>query len=353
MRTSVWTWGAVVGVAVLSALAVSGAPAAAKEKEDGWLGVYTQELDSDLRESINYKGQGVLVRQVMTESPASRAGLQRGDVIVRVDSKVVDSPSRLADVVAALPVGKKVAVEVVRDGSSKTLNPTLAARPAVDEDEAPVAPNRSRGYGYDDDHDGDHDFEMRVPSDFMYVGRGRLGVRVESLNPDLASYFGSRDAKGALVVDVTKDSPADKAGIRPGDVITKVGSHDIEDTDDLVSAVRDSEGKVSVSLLRHGSRQTVEPELEAPRVLRLRHGPGTMMWKDDGKEWKELRVPSGSRRIVIDGDDARDLQDELKGLREDMNQLREELKDLEAQRKSAPAPKSSAPKSGTSSTPKR
>ena len=200
-----------VGVAVLSALAVSGAPAAAKEKEDGWLGVYTQELDSDLRESINYKGQGVLVRQVVTESPAAKAGLQRGDVIVRVDSKVVDSPSRLADLVGELPVGKKVAIEVVRNGSSKTLNTTLAARPAIDEDEAPVAPNRSRWYESDDDHDGDHDgdhgFEVHVPSDFMYVGRGRLGVRVESLNPDLASYFGSSDAKGALVVDVTRTRP--------------------------------------------------------------------------------------------------------------------------------------------------
>jgi membrane-associated protease RseP (regulator of RpoE activity) len=353
MRASVWTWGAVVGVAVLSALAVSGAPAAAKEKEEGWLGVYSQELDSDLRESINYKGQGVLVRQVVDQSPAARAGLQRGDVIVRVDSKVVDSPAQLADAVQALPVGKKVPIEVVRDGSRKTLNATLAARPVIDEDEAPVAPNRSRWYEYDGDDD--HDWEMHVPGDVMSMGRGRLGVRVETLNPDLASYFGSRDAKGALVIDVTKDSPADKAGIRPGDVITKVGGHDIETTDDVVSAVRDSEGKVSVWLLRHGNRYSVEPELEAPTVLRLRHGPGVMMWKDGGKEWKELRVPSGSRRIVIDGDD---LQDQLKGLRDDMNQLREELRDLEAQHKSTPAPKATTPKSsssksGTSTTPKR
>lgn len=328
--------------------------------DSAWLGVYSQQITPELREGLNYNGAGALVTRIVSDSPAARAGIQRGDVIVRVGSTDVDSPDRLASAVSSSAPGKAVDLTVVRDGKKRSMRVTLASRdesgdrgdfdtpappepprmgqPEPDDVDAPDAPDTPRE---PIEWHGDDDIMVHLP-DVMgpgMMGRGRLGVRIESLNPDLASYFGSRDAKGALVLDVTDGSPADKAGIRAGDVITGLGGKSIEGGDDLIEAVRSGEGPVSISLLRHGAKQTVKADLgKAPKIMRFRSNPRGYGWKSkDGNSWM-FRSPGADgrmKRIVIDGDDngsqadresMDQLRDQIQQLREQLDQLREELK---------------------------
>jgi hypothetical protein len=90
---------------------------------------------------------------------------------------------------------------------------------------------------------------------FMSPGtrsRGRLGVRVDELDKDMAEALGVTSGKGALVREVLQDTPAQKAGLRAGDVIVRVGGDPVDDTDDLTRALRDRQGKVSIEVLRRG-----------------------------------------------------------------------------------------------------
>ena len=152
------------------------------------------------------------------------------------------------------------------------------------------------------------------------MGRGRLGVRVENLNRDLGDYFGVADGKGALVVEVVKDTPAERAGLKAGDVITSVGEKKIYDTDDLVSALRSRDaGRVSLDVIRHGSRRTIEAELErAPRAMRLGRGQGMMGYRDG----------DGNRRIVIRNSDRDQLQREVTDLRKEVKELQKQLDEM-------------------------
>src|SRR5262245_30356919 len=93
-----------VGLLLLAGLDVS-AGLAADRSGTPWLGVYSQSLTSELREGIDYNGRGVIVNRVVPGSPADRAGLQSGDVIVRLDSRDVDSPEELAQAVRNENVG--------------------------------------------------------------------------------------------------------------------------------------------------------------------------------------------------------------------------------------------------------
>jgi membrane-associated protease RseP (regulator of RpoE activity) len=363
------------GVALLASVSWV-RPAAA---DTAWLGVYSQQITPELREGLDYNGAGALVTRVLRDSPAERAGIERGDVIVRVGSADVDSPDALSDAVRASTAGRATDVVVVRDGQRRTIRVTLGSRDATDDSqgletpmppeppqmdrddsdtpEPPVAPGAPRTPRSRIERHGDRDFVFHLPDAATMMGRGRLGVRIESLNPDLASYFGSRDAKGALVLDVTDGSAADKAGIRPGDVITRLDGKSIESAEDLIEAVRSGEGSVSVSLLRHGTKQTVQANLgKAPEIMRFRNGPQGFGWRsDDGKTWM-FQGPgaNGRKRIVIDGDDGPDadrsplprnwkddgttrrnqadresmdqLRDEIQQLRDQLDQLRKELR---------------------------
>lgn len=365
-------------------------PAAA---DTAWLGVYSQQITPELREGLDYDGGGAVVTRVLRGSPAERAGIERGDVIVRVGAAAVDSPDALADAVHSTAAGKTVDVVVVREGQRRTLRVTFTSRgessrsgdfdtpappapPQVeqrepDEPSAPEAPETPAPPRPRSDRLGGRDFVMRLPdgTGLGMMGRGRLGVRIESLNPDLASYFGSRDARGALVLDVTDGSAADKAGIRAGDVITRVGPKSIGGADDLMEAVRSSEGAVAVTLLRHGAKQTMEANLgPMPKVMRYKNDSDGFRWKSqDGKTWMD-QSPDGSgrpKRIVIDGDEDNapdsdhpapgapqmekhvdpnadgsmmrrrtradretmdELRDEIQQLREQLDQLRKEMK---------------------------
>jgi membrane-associated protease RseP (regulator of RpoE activity) len=168
----------------------------------------------------------------------------------------------------------------------------------------------------------------------MFGGRGRLGVRVESLSPDLASYFGGRDTRGALVLEVTDGSAAKRAGIRAGDVITRLDDKRIESADDLIEAVRSGDGRVTVRVMRHGSSQSLEATLgAADRDLRIRRPEGfNFNW--NGRPGARGSDPN--RRIIIRGDEPRsgelspkereELRKQMEELREQMRQLREKIR---------------------------
>ena len=135
MRTAAWRRALVVAAGLLvivGSVSVTGAARAARSDGTAWLGVFTQSLTAELREGLDYSGGGVLVQRVVSDSPAGRGGVKRGDVIVRVDSHSVDSPDDLASAIQASSVGETVVLTVVRDGARESLRVKLADRPESD-----------------------------------------------------------------------------------------------------------------------------------------------------------------------------------------------------------------------------
>jgi membrane-associated protease RseP (regulator of RpoE activity) len=341
-----------------------------------WLGVYTQEITDELRDGLNLNSDGVLVNRVVSDGPADRGGVRKGDVIVRFNSRSVDSPSSLADLVGDAREGQTIALAVVRQGQTRTLSVTLAARPEDegendndnnnnnDEDMAPTPPTppeapeappvprspRSRNdvkvkiitpeggkprvYHYEGDPDkmpGDVHEMMRgfdkqwsngMPGfrGLMNVaGRGRLGVRIESLSDDLASALDVTGGEGVLVLEVIKDTPAERAGLRAGDVIVSLDGHSVKDSEALVDAIRDADGRVSIAVVRKGARRTVEAELrDAPR------GGGGDDSSDEGRMGDRVRV---LRSRDLDNANGAELRKEMEELRRQLRELRRQLEE--------------------------
>jgi serine protease Do len=168
----------------------------------GWLGVTIQPLTPELAKGFKLaEDTGALVAAVQDSSPAAAAGVKAGDVIIEFDGHKVAQSGDLPKLVAATPVGRQVPVSVVREGKTVALNIKVAR---MDEPgEAAVARN--------DD------------------GKGALGLAVETVTPSLAKQLGLADARGVVVRDVRSPSPAENAGVRPGDVITEVDHQAVTD----------------------------------------------------------------------------------------------------------------------------
>jgi len=366
-------------------------PVVSQAAEQGWLGVSTQELSSGLRAGLDYEGDGVLVTRVIDDSPADRAGLRKGDILVSFNSRTLSSPDQLRELVTDAGPGRTVALRIVRDGEKRTLSAELSARDVDDSTPSweaptpptpPVAPRaprttwsreapkadgdtkvyrkswKSDGKGEPEVHiwkDGkevdpedmddhlkglmgdmhpeglegmegmrglgdrqDKRIVIRSPqgrNGLQSMGRGRLGVRIESLNPDLASALGTGSERGVLVLEVLGGTAAEKAGIKAGDIIVSVDREAVSDADDLVSALRDENGVVSIGVVRRGVKRTIDATLEdAPRVMRFKSGDGQLGMG----RLREMERP----RVRIERDTDRD------GLREELEKLRSELRDL-------------------------
>src|SRR5262249_20591937 len=157
-----------------------------------------------------------------------------------------------------------------------------------------------------DSRDFDHGFMMRS------FGRGRLGVRVESTS----------SGRGARVVEVVDGTPADRIGLKNGDVITRVDDQSVSDPEDLVNALQKSEGRVRLTVLRDGQRRTFETELDRrsmPRVMTLPRMGGSGSWTDD--EGNTIRVHRLQRGSGDSGDEEA-LRQEIRELRAEVQRLR-------------------------------
>ncbi|HEV8243207.1 MAG TPA: DegQ family serine endoprotease [Nitrospirales bacterium] len=180
----------------------------------GYLGVGIQDLTQDLAKSFGVKqAKGALVGSVAEDSPAERAGLKQGDVIVAYQGKPVEDPAELQRAVTRTPVGTKATMKVIRDGHEQELTVTI----------------------------GEQSETAKVASADAPMENALAGVEVQNLDRQIARELGlNGKVQGVVVVNVEPDSPADRAGLAQGDVIREINRHPVK-------SVRDYE-KIAVAL---------------------------------------------------------------------------------------------------------
>jgi len=193
-------------------------------KEDGkvtrgWLGVAIQKVTPEIAESLGLKkARGALVADVSEHSPAEKAELKVGDIIVEFNGTKVKESNDLPAIVALTPVGNEVSVKVLRDGKGVSLAVTI----------------------------GELSDEQMVAT---LDGEEELGLTVQAISPQFAEKLGLDRAEGVVITSVKAGSPGHEAGLRSGDVILKMGRKPIRDLTDFRNAVAQAKKNKSVLFL--------------------------------------------------------------------------------------------------------
>ncbi|SMC25478.1 serine protease Do [Desulfacinum hydrothermale DSM 13146] len=186
----------------------------------GWLGVTIQDLTPELAKHFGIRDQkGVLISGLLPGSPAQKAGLQQGDVIVSFNGQKVDNARSLSRMVAAVQPGTRVAVDIIRDGHNRQILVTLAQMP---QEGVETVGTESEDWG----------------------------IHVQDLTPEIAGRLGlDTITQGVVISDIQPGSPAAMAGLRPGDLIVEVNRHKIKNVQDYTEALRRSSDHKSLLLL--------------------------------------------------------------------------------------------------------
>ena len=243
-----------------------------------WLGVETQEVDSAKAKDFKLPGEyGVVVSRVTPDSPAAKAGLKTHDVIVALNGQRIEGAVQFRRMIRETPAGRTIQLSIWRDGKNQSLSATLGK--AEERGEwtmaAPAAPGT---------------FSFRMPElpempamppmdmegNFMYFNRPRLGIEAEDLDGQLGSYFGAPDNEGVLVRSVKDDSPAQKAGLKAGDVITTVNGERVRSLGDLRShlGAQPDAKTAKLGVLRNKSTLTLDVELPPPAEKKVKRLSG-------------------------------------------------------------------------------
>ncbi len=229
-----------------------------------FLGIGVSEIDGERAKELQLKEErGVEITRVEPDGPADRAGVKKGDVVIEYNNQRVEGTEQFVRMVRETPPGRQVKFVVSRQGQTHTLVVTVGSAkdhafhvaPKVDFD-------RLRK-----DLEGLKGFHVmpEMHWEFDSWKGARLGVVVESLQDQLAEYFGVKE--GVLVRSVMKGSSAEKAGIKAGDVIVKIDEEKITSARELTKAVRAARAKKTfpVTVSRKGKEMTLSVTLEDDR----------------------------------------------------------------------------------------
>jgi serine protease Do len=219
-----------------------------------YLGIGTADINADRAKALKLKEErGAEVTKVYEDSPAAKAGFKEGDVVREYDGQAVQGTEQLARMVHETPPDRQVKVGVWRNGANETLTATIGTRnnamaltmPEIDIPQ----------------------FTMPdVPRFQMNWQNPRLGIMGEALGQEqqLAEFFGVK--QGVLVKSVDKNSAAEKAGIKAGDVVVKVGDSNVATTEEITRALRSSlqPGKttLNVVVVRNKRETTIAVTIE-------------------------------------------------------------------------------------------
>jgi serine protease Do len=193
----------------------------------GWLGVSIQPLTPELAKSFGSKEtKGVLISDVVPDSPAAKAGLQAGDILLEYDSKKIEGPGDLQRAVGFTAPGNTAKVKVWRDQGEKTLDIKVGEASEEREARGPAAPG----------------------------SRSLLGMDVRPVTPEVARQLNLRSTDGVMVVGVEDGSSAAEAGVQRGDVIRQINRQPVRSLADYQRLVRDvKEGDRLTLLLQRGA----------------------------------------------------------------------------------------------------
>ena len=195
-----------------------------------YLGVGIQPVNATLAEQFRVKPrEGVAVTEVFPRTPAAKAGIQSGDVIVEYAGVAVSSPNELQLLVERSELGKPHRLSVVRDGRRVTLEFTPEEQPS---EFGAMGASTDRG--------------ARTPESSQL---DQLGLEISTLDAAVAEQLGMSDVEGVVVTHVRPDSPADRAGLSSGMVITQVNRHTVNSLDDFEAAAKQAEAGDSLLLL--------------------------------------------------------------------------------------------------------
>lgn len=223
-----------------------------------YLGILPEEIN---RENMSRYGlnapQGVGVSRVSEGSPAEKAGLKKGDVILQFDGEQVSTNRKLFRLIGEAAPEQTVRLTISRNGSEQQVSVTLGVREDASRTFRALAPEQ-RGLLFPPR-------TPRVPGEapevfsFSYGSNRRVGVMTTPLTKQLADFLGVSGGQGLLITSVSENSPASKAGLKAGDVITEMNGEKIKDTDDFIRALnRKDEGDITLTIIRDKSNRTIK-----------------------------------------------------------------------------------------------
>ncbi len=204
----------------------------------GMLGIYMDEIDSDMSATLDLDApKGVLVAEVMEDTPAEEAGLKTYDVILAVDDTRTDGPAALRNYIAHQPPGTEVELTVLRDGRERTVTAELAP---LDEELLAAA--------------------QEPPEE------GKLGMAVKDLTPELAERLGlEEEESGVVISELQRGSPAARAGLRRGDLIVEIDREPVDGVGEYQEAIEEADGR-ALLLIRRNIRGRLQTDIVALRI---------------------------------------------------------------------------------------
>lgn len=218
-----------------------------------FLGVFLQEISSDRAKALRLPEEtGVEITRVDPNSPAAAAGLMPGDVVLQYNGQRVEGMEQFSRMVRETPAGREVKLEIFRNGATQMVTARIGSHAAAPQALAIRPPNPASPSN-----------PASPPAAFGFAARGAiLGAETEGLNGQLADYFGVKD--GVLVRSVAPNSAAERAGIKAGDVITRVGDTKVATPPEASAQLRaQRNSSVPLTLMRDHREITVTVMLDS------------------------------------------------------------------------------------------
>ena len=311
-------------------------PAMLGHSSQSYLGIDIRDVDNNRAAALKLKDpNGAEIINVDHDAPAAKAGLRVHDVILQMNGQPVAGEEQLRRMLHETPAGRTITLLISREGRQQTLSVQLADRATIEQDawsQRMIVPIPEDDEAFVLEGPSGHGFGSGFFGAFS-LGSSSAGVELDVLGSQLADYFGVKDGQGLLVKHVAEDSPASRAGLKAGDVITKANGQKMATLSEWMKMLHANRGKpVQVTLVRNRKEQTVtleantknHGELIMPDKLSLFANPQMnqeFAQSNNGTDLEVLPLPlPGQMQEITPSVDCQALQKQLQQQFEDQQQ---------------------------------
>ncbi len=291
-----------------------------KGEKYAFIGINMEDLTKEIIKRLDYpKKTGVLVTDIVDDSAAEKHGLMKDDIIYSFAGEKVSSSEQLADLVRDRKPGDEIEIVFYRNGKKKEMDIELGERTydVVSMDWSKYG-DAMKQYAKVAALAGKNAYLFGQDWRMM---RGRLGLVLKDLDEDLAPYFDVKPGEGVLIIGVQEDSPAEKAGVKSGDVVVAISGNDVADVEGFLDEVYDCTDKdqVELEIVRKGDRMKVALDVD-DELKHFMFMPGEKIKRIEISEEPEVLLERGEKLQGVY---------EKKALEKEIETLKKEIERLE------------------------